>query len=101
MVGDRTVLQTERDQGGPPGLVRRPTTPAVVAMKVLVEEQQIPPVGVGGKTRVLTLPGAPSILVGEKDAGQTGAKLLGYLIEGHHRARAGWAFHQEGILVKV
>jgi hypothetical protein len=34
------------DDAGPPGLVARPKASAVLAVKVLVEQQQIAPVGI-------------------------------------------------------
>src|SRR5688500_17451483 len=39
--------QERRDEPGPPGLVARPEAAAVVAVEVLVEQQQVAPVRVG------------------------------------------------------
>jgi hypothetical protein len=50
----------------------------VVIEEILVQQQMIPPKGVGLKIGGASIDRAPPVLVSEKDAGQTVDKLLSY-----------------------
>src|SRR5262245_38150807 len=72
----------------------------IVAMEVLVEQNEIAPVRI-----LLEFPGSsinrtPSLSVAQKDAGQAPAQFLSNLIEGHLLPRTGGTFNFEIIPVK-
>src|SRR6185503_20181198 len=76
-------MDDARDAAGPTGLVARAETGAVVAMEVLVEEQQITPVRILLKHRRPAVNRTPPLLVAQEDPAQTMPDLFGDLIQVH------------------
>src|SRR4051812_17274945 len=72
---------------------------AVVAVEVLVEEDQVAPVRVFLELACPAVDRPPAALVLQEDARESTAEFLGYLIEGHHSARARRALDLELVAV--
>src|SRR4051812_24091997 len=64
------ILDQPDGQRRPPGLVRRAHAAPVLAVEVLVEQQQFAPVRVGGKARVRAVAGAAAVRAGQEQARQ-------------------------------
>src|SRR5262245_60187342 len=92
-------LHERRDEPGPSGLMPGPETGAVVAMKVLMEEDVIPPVRIVLELRRAAEHRAVPSLIPQKDPGQTRRELPRDFEEGHHPARSGWALHFEFVAI--
>src|SRR5262249_52543689 len=71
------------DAAGPPRLVAGADACAVVAVEVLVEQDQVTPVRVVLELARAAVYRAPAVLVAEKDAGHPLGKRLGHLVEIH------------------
>src|SRR6185295_8693294 len=87
------------DDAGPSGLMAGAQARAVVAVEVLVEQEEIAPMRI-----VLELPDVPvdrpsAILVAQKNAREPAAELFGDLIQGHVPAGARGTFDGETITV--
>src|SRR5262245_12384770 len=61
------ILQTTGHQGRPARLVTCPQAAPSLAMEVFVEQHQVAPVRVGGKTPIVAMAGAAAMLVREKE----------------------------------
>src|SRR2546425_12878036 len=62
------ILQTPGHQGRPARLVTSPQAASSLAMEVFVEQHQLAPVRVGGKTPVVAMAGAAAIRIRGKEA---------------------------------
>jgi hypothetical protein len=87
-------LDEARYESGPTGLMTGADSGAVVAVKVFVEEQQIPPVRVLLELFGAAMDGAGAILAGE-DADQAPRDLGAHLLQVHEPAGARRAFDLE------
>src|SRR5262245_9735411 len=74
----REQVHAARDDAGPAGLVARAEAGAVVAVEVLVEQEEIPPMRVLLELPAATEHRAPAGLVPEEDARQPPRDLLGH-----------------------
>ena len=83
----------------PAGLVRRPEAGAVVALEVLVEQDQVAPVGVGLERLCATVDRPPPRGVPQEDGRQPVGQLLGHREQGQPPARPGRALHGEVVPV--
>ena len=88
-------MHEPRNDPGPSGLVARAEAGAVVAVKILIKQDEVAPVRIllelSGAAVHRTLAG----LVPHEDAGQSARDLLGDLVERHEPAGAGRAFDGE------
>src|SRR5437660_73416 len=87
------------DESSPAGLVAGTEAGAVIAMEVLIKQDEITPVRV-----VLKLPGSaidrtPALLIAQEDAGQPPRDFLGDLIEVHAPSGSCRTFHGKVIAV--
>src|SRR5215469_12093746 len=87
-------LNEARHESGPTGLMTCPDSSAVVAMKVFIEENQIPPVRVVLELLMTAVNRSLSLLTGE-NADQAARELGRDLLQIHHLARAGGALYLE------
>src|SRR5262249_51445352 len=71
----------DRGEAGPPGLVAGAEAGAVVAVEVLVEQQQVAPVRVGPERGLRTVDRPATGLVGEEGAGEPSGEVTGHLVE--------------------
>ena len=92
----RLLHEEQRDEPGPAGLVARAETGAVVAVEVLVEQQQVAPVRIGLEQLGAPEHGAPPALVAQEGRGQAPADLVGHLEQVQLVARAGRALAPSG-----
>src|SRR3954470_7239040 len=92
-------MHQPRDDSRPPGLMARPETRAVVAVEVLVEQEQIAPVRIGLKLRRSSVDGAMSVAVAQEDGGEAARDFLRDLIERHLPARSRGTFDGEVVSV--
>src|SRR5262245_6627242 len=76
------------DDPGPAGLMARAEPGAVVAVEVLVEQDEIAPVGVLLELRAPSVYRPPPILASQEDAGQPARDLLGNLVQVHEPSGA-------------
>src|SRR5262249_36239409 len=76
------------NDSGPSGLMTRAQTGAVIAMEVLVEQDQVAPVRVLLELPALAVHRPPPILITQEDAGETARDLLSHLVQGHMLSRA-------------
>ena len=79
----REVLDAAGDESGPAGLVRGAQSAPVVAVKVLVKEDEVFPVRVRTVQPATSVAGPFSRGIGKEQFGQTARKLPGDLIEIH------------------
>src|SRR5262249_13248544 len=79
----REIFQAPRYQGRPAGLVTRPQAAPGLAMEIFMEQHQVTPVRVSGKTRVVTMAGAAAVRVREKEPGQACGEVTRYLLQIH------------------
>src|SRR5262249_53868848 len=84
---------------GPTGLMAGAQAGAVVAMEVLVKQDQVAPVRVVLELLRPTVDRTPAILVLEEDAGASTRDLFSDLIQVHEAAGTRWAFHLEIVAV--
>src|SRR4051812_25210016 len=82
-------LNDPRHESGPPGLVARAEPGAVVTVEVLVEKEEILPVGIGLEPVRPSVHRATTLFVGNEDRHQPPSDLLGHVEEGAKAARAG------------
>jgi len=75
-------------QAGPPGLVCGTEPGAVVAMEVLVEQDEVPPVRVLLEQSGPAIDGPPSVVTTQERADEAAGQLLRHLEQRHHRPRA-------------
>src|SRR5215831_6476226 len=68
----------------PAGLVAGPQSGAVIAMKVLIEEEVVAPMGVGLERLGPPVDGPATTFIAQKDAREPRCNLTGYLEEGPH-----------------
>src|SRR5262249_1447042 len=87
------------DQPRPAGLVAGADAGAVVAVEVLGEEQVIAPVGIGLELVRVTEHGPAAVRSAQEEAGEAPGDLPRHLEERERPARAGRAFHGEGVAV--
>jgi len=95
------VCDASDGQSGPTGLMARAESLAGFAMKIFVKEHKVAPERVVSEARVAAVARAAPAGVGEKDAGQAGAKFKGDLTEVHHAPRSGWAFDLEAVSIEM
>src|SRR5271169_144084 len=74
------------NQSGPTGLVRSAAAAAVVAVKVLVEEDIILEIGIGLKLFIGPENRTSAVGAAEKELDEAVAQLIGDLVEGEHDA---------------
>src|SRR3982751_6786491 len=84
-----------RDDARPSGLVARAEARAVVAVEVLVEQNQIPPVRIGLELLGSTVDRTPPLAVAQEDAGEPPRQLLRDVIQIHPVARSGGTLDHE------
>src|SRR5262249_25485078 len=87
------------DDAGPAGLVAGPEAGPVVAVEVLVEQDEVPPVRVGLELLGAAVDRAATVVVPQEDARRSTADLLGDLLEVHSPSGPGGAFDGEGVTV--
>src|SRR2546428_14178161 len=87
------VEQMTRHQRRPAGLMARPEAAARVSVKVLVEQQQVLPVRVGGEASVPAVAGTAPHLVRQENVRQPGGDLARHLAQVHNPSRFRWALH--------
>src|SRR6185436_3703936 len=97
--GRREQVHGPGDDPGPACLMARAEAGPVVAVEILVEQEEVPPVRV-----LLKLPGAsvnrpPSTLVSQEYAGQPVCDVLRDLVQGHVPPGARRTFHGELLAV--
>ena len=73
----------------------RSDTGAVVAVKVLIEKDEVLPVGIFRVPRVIAVTWASSLGIAEKEQTQSTRELISYLFESHEGAAAGRTFNLE------
>src|SRR3954462_11739874 len=81
------------DDSGPSGLVARAEPGAVVAVEVLAELDEIPPVGVLLELPSTAVDRPPALPVPEEDVGEAARDLFRHLVEIHLPSRTGRALH--------
>src|SRR5262245_2742208 len=92
----RTTLQNQfRHQPGPSGLMAGASAPAVVAVEVLVEEDQVAPMWIALELFVLAMHRPSSVGIAEERTRQSPSDLVGDFGERHEHARPGWTLHHE------
>src|SRR5262249_56884084 len=69
------------DDPAPSGLMARAETRAVVAVEVLVEQEEVPPVRVVLESPCASVHRSPAVGAAEEDAAQATADVLGHLVE--------------------
>ena len=89
------MLQKLRDKGGPTGLVTCTHARTVVAVKILVEGNQIAPIRVGLKLLDWTKDRAAFILIAQEDPGKASRDLAGDFPERQHLPRTDRTFDFE------
>jgi hypothetical protein len=77
------------------------TSPAIVSMKVLTEEDEAAPMRVGGKAPLLAVARAVTAAVGKEELNQAAGKLGRGLSQVHSDARAERDLHSKPVTVKV
>src|SRR5438552_2085117 len=98
----RAVLLHELgDEARPARLVAGPEPGAGVAVEVLVEEDEVPPVRIGLKLVDTTEDRPPPILITDEDAGEPAGQLQADLPERHESVTARGAGHLEAVAVEV
>src|SRR5215469_204411 len=90
-----------RDQRGPSGLMAGTASPAVVSMEVLTKEDEVAPMRVCGKARLLAVARAVTAVVGKKQPNQAPGKLGRSLSEIHSDAGADRYLHGKTVTIKV
>jgi len=85
------VKDETSDEGRPAGLMAGAYAAAGIAMKVLVEWQEIAPVRIRLLHVILSQHGPMAIFVALKDADQSAGNLIGHFAEVHPNTRAGGA----------
>src|SRR5262249_32655272 len=93
------VLQQERDQRGPAGLVACAKAGAVVAMKELMERDVVAPVGVALDVLVVAEHRPTAVTIAQKDAGQSPGKPFGNFGERLLNPGAGRVLQRERLAV--
>src|SRR5207302_2131336 len=88
------LLQQLRHERRPPGLVARPEPRARVAVKVLVEEQAVAPVGIGLKDVVRPEDRPAPARAAQEDAREPAGQLLADLPQRQRGPRARRALHE-------
>src|SRR5262245_18383066 len=81
-------VQELGDETCPPGLMAGAETGSRVAVKILVEEHEIPPVRVVVEERVRARDRPPARGVGQEDPREAAGELAGNLLQIHHLSRA-------------
>ena|SRR5215813_12567600 len=76
----REHMHRPGDDSGPPGLVARAKTRAIVTMKIFIEQDEIAPVRVLLKLAAASVHRSSSIPVSKKNAGQPARDLFRHLI---------------------
>src|SRR5262245_35930654 len=76
MVGRLELLQQSRDQGRPAGLMARAAPSARIPVKVLVEQNQVAPVIVGGKSRFVAVTRASTVFIWPEQAHESMRQLV-------------------------
>src|SRR6478609_2008426 len=92
-------LDQGRRQPGPSGLVTGADAGAVVAVEVLVEEDQVAPVRVGLELFAATIDRSLAFLVAEKDLRESPGKLARDFVQVHLLARSGGELDLERVAV--
>ena len=87
------------DGAGPTSLMAGADPESGVAVEVLVEEEQVPPVRVLLERLRVAVHGTPTPFVTHEDAREPLAELLGHLVEGHLPAGAGGTLDLEVVSV--
>ena len=89
------VLQDLSDEPRPAGLVACAAAATGVAVEVLVEWDQVAPVGILVESLAIAEDGAFTVLVAQEDAREPPRELVRHLIQVHELSRAGGALHPE------
>src|SRR5262249_27865327 len=84
-----------RDNSGPPGLMARTEPRAVVAVEILVEQQQIAPVRVVLERRRAAVHSPPAVLVAQEDVREPCCDLFRDVEQVHPAARSARTLHGE------
>src|SRR5262245_49435677 len=92
-------MHDPRDHAGPSGLMTGAEAGAVVAVKVLVEENQIAPVRILLEHARAAKHRTTAVGAAEKNVSQTPGDIFGHLIKVHAPARPGGALDQEFVAV--
>ena len=92
-------LDQPGDRTGPTGLMAGAQTGTVVAMKVLVEHQQVSPVRIALKRRHASVNRSAAAVVSAEDRNETIGDLFGHLEQGHLASRTGWTLDDETVAV--
>src|SRR5436309_12854996 len=95
------LLEQLGDEARPARLVTGADAGAVVTVEVLVEEDQVAPVRVGGEALDAPVDRSPAPLVAQEDPCQPARQLGGHLPERHHLPRARREFHLQLAAVEV
>ncbi|HYX59139.1 MAG TPA: hypothetical protein VE888_09030, partial [Streptosporangiaceae bacterium] len=93
------ALDQPGHEAGPAGLVGGTQPGSVVAVEVLVEQDQVTPVRVVLKEPGSAVDGALPVTVPQEGADQAAGQLLGHLEQRHHRPGAGRAFDPQVVAV--
>ena len=96
-----TLLEQLRDERGPARLMAGSDASAVVAVEVLVEQNQIAPVRIVLERLDAAEHRTPAILVAQEDARHPARELRGHLAEGHELPGSGRALDGESVAVVV
>src|SRR5215469_90587 len=79
-------LDQPGNQASPPGLVRRAEPGPVVAVEVLVEQQEVAPVRIVLEQRLAAVYRPASVAAAHEGGDETAGQLLGNVEQRHHRA---------------
>src|SRR5262245_61608613 len=83
------VLEQPRGEGGPSGLMAGAETATILAVEVLVEQDQIPEMGIAGEAHVVPMTGPPAVGIAQEQARNPAAELAGHLAQVHQVSRPG------------
>src|SRR6516225_1800842 len=93
-------VEQRRDKPCPSRLMAGAKPGAILAMKVLVEQDVIPPLRVFLEFLGASVNRPPVIFIAKKDAGQAQRNLLRHLKQRHVFSGTSWTFHFEIVTVK-
>src|SRR6185295_14811139 len=97
----RQVEDAARDERGPAGLVARAESAAGVAVEVLVEEDELLEVRIGGVAQVVAVAGTAALGVGQEDRREPPRELARDEVERQEASRSRRALDLQGVAVEV
>ena len=95
------VFNKSDREGGPTGLVTRAKSLAGIAMEILVEQDQVAPVGIIPPTRILAMAGTPLVCIPQENRSHSARQFLRHLAQCHAPAGARRALHLQVVAVKM